>query len=138
MGDLVQIALGLVGGLAPPVAPARGKIVALALIGAFTATAYAAAAFALWFALVPLIGPAFAALTLAGLALLSALITWGLLALLDARARARAEAARAAALHSALSEAALTTLPKLIADHPLATVALAAGLAFALTPRSDA
>lgn len=136
MGDLVQIALGLIGGIAPPAGPTRGKIIAVALIGTFAVSAYAAAALALWFALVPLIGPALAALSLAALALALALITWGVLALLDARAKARAEAARAEALSSAVSAAA-TSLPRLMADYPIATAAFAAGLAFVLTPRSD-
>ncbi|PTV96391.1 hypothetical protein C8J27_102185 [Rhodobacter aestuarii] len=141
MRELAQLApelLGaLMGGFAPPVAKARRAAIGTGLIAIFGLTAYVAAAVALWFALMPLIGPALSALVLAGLALLAVLVVWAVTAVLDARAKARAEAARSAALQSALAETALQTIPKLIADHPAATLAVAAGLVFALTPRPD-
>ncbi|MBZ4022755.1 hypothetical protein CKO11_09820 [Rhodobacter sp. TJ_12] len=137
MNDLAQIALGLLGGIGPPVAKARRTAVSTALIVVFAVTAYIALAAALWLSLVPVIGPAYAALVLAGIAIVAALVVWAVTVILDARAKARAEAQRSAALQAALSDTALQTLPKLVSDHPMAAMAVAAGLVFALTPRGD-
>ena len=133
---LKEIATGLIGAGAP-VASARRVAVSGVIIGTFAVTGYVALIGALWYTLSPLIGPAQAWLVIAGLSLLAALVTWGVAALIGARARAEAEAARAAAMQAALAEVALTTLPRLVRDHPFLMMLAAAGVAYSAMPKRD-
>jgi len=134
---LKQIALGLAGGLVPPVSNARRTAVSSVVIAALALTVYVALIGAFWFWLTPQLGPAGAWLTIAGLGALGALIAWGITAYLNARARARAEAERAAAMQALMVQtagAALTTLPRLVRDHPFLMMLAAAGIAYAAMP----
>lgn len=131
---ITDLALGLMGGGVPPVGRARRAALGGVVIATFAATTYVALVGALWFALLPRLGPAYAWLVVAGLAALGALIAWGVVVVLNRRAREKAEAARALALQAMLTETALTTLPRLLGKHPFLSMALAAGLVFALTP----
>lgn len=130
---LLDLAAGVLGA-ASPVERARRGAIGGALLAGFALTAWVALLGALRAALLPLVGPAWAWLALAGLALAGALVTWGVGAWLAARARARAQAQRTAALETALAELALGTLPRMLRDHPVLSLALAAAAGFAAMP----
>lgn len=134
---LLDLASGLIGAVSPVERARRGAIGA-ALIAAFALTGWGALVGALWFALAPVIGASLAWLAIAGLCSVAALASWGIGAGLAARARARAEAERNAVLETALAELALGALPRLLRDHPLLGLGLAAaaGAGLALRPQA--
>jgi len=134
---LAQLAMNLAGGLLPPAQAAKRTALGGIVIGIFLLTAYVAALVAVFFALSPVLGPAQAALAIAGGALVAALIAWGVVTMMNRRAEERARLAaaeRQLALQSSLAQGALSTLPALVRDHPFLSMLVAAGLVFAMSP----
>lgn len=137
---LKQLALGLAGGLVPPVANARRSAAGGIVIAVLAITAYVALLGSAWVLVEPKIGPLFTWLALAAISIAGALIAWAVTRHLNAKARALAEAQRAAAMDALLARTAATALvsaPQVVRDHPyLAALGAAgiAGLAYVMMP----
>ncbi|NKN39237.1 hypothetical protein HFC70_23110 [Agrobacterium sp. a22-2] len=133
MGKLAeQLALMAMRGLSPRVAEIRRNTLGHIVAGVLFATAYVAVIVASWFFLTPEVGPAWAALIVAGVAILVGLLVLAWVAIANRRAERLALIRRASLTADPLSSGLAAELPGMLRDNPITTVALVSGFAYLL------
>jgi hypothetical protein len=125
----------LVGSFLPTTEKVQRNALGGAIIAVLVITAYIASMIGAWFALLPYYGPAISCALIAVGTLFVALIVWGVTAELNRRARHKLQLerqARAASIDSQLVQGAMSTMPAMLRESPVATLVFVSGLAYAL------
>lgn len=135
-----QITQAVARGVLPPASSIQRNTIGSLVIAAFAALFVIFLVMTCWFAADVNYGPVAASAITAVGSLVLALIAWGIVAILNKRAREEAEAerrARATVANAQLAASAMGPLFSMVRSSPITTAAAVAALAFALVKSRD-